>query len=155
MKILVCVDSSVFADEMIREIARRSWQESTAFRLVTAVERGAAWESEEHLLNLAENILEPRVRLLKERLDEKLSVSGDVLEGTAAEVIIDEARLWGADLIMIGSHGDTGIRKSGIGSVAAAVVNDAPCSVEVVKLKSAVAGRLPLEAACKGADRPD
>jgi len=48
-------------------------------------------------------------------------------------VIVDEAENWKADLIVVGSHGYTGIKKWLLGSVAQSVVSHAPCSVEVVR----------------------
>ena len=40
-----------------------------------------------------------------------------------------------ADLIVLGSHGYTGIKRFLLGSVALSVVSHAPCSVEVVRRK--------------------
>jgi nucleotide-binding universal stress UspA family protein len=41
----------------------------------------------------------------------------------------------GADLVVVGSHGRTGLAKLVLGSVASHVVTHAPCSVLVVKMK--------------------
>ena len=51
-------------------------------------------------------------------------------------VIVDEAENWKADLIVVGSHGYTGIKKWLLGSVAQSVVSHAPCSVEVVRSRA-------------------
>jgi nucleotide-binding universal stress UspA family protein len=56
-----------------------------------------------------------------------------VREGKASDSIIDEAREWPADLIVMGTHGYTGFQKLVLGSVAQSVVSHAPCSVEVVR----------------------
>lgn len=58
-----------------------------------------------------------------------------VLEGDARFRIVDEADRWAADLIVMGSHGYTGIKRLLLGSVAASVVGHAPCSVEIVRQK--------------------
>jgi nucleotide-binding universal stress UspA family protein len=50
-------------------------------------------------------------------------------------VIVDEARKWSADLIVLGSHGHTGMKRLLLGSVASSVVSHAPCSVEIVRRK--------------------
>ena len=42
------------------------------------------------------------------------------------------AREEGCDLIVMGTHGRTGLRRALMGSVAAAVVREAPCAVLVV-----------------------
>ena len=56
-----------------------------------------------------------------------------VLEGDARSVIVHEAEKWKADLIVMGSHGYTGIKRLLLGSVASSVVSHAPCSVEIVR----------------------
>jgi nucleotide-binding universal stress UspA family protein len=58
-----------------------------------------------------------------------------VRQGDPRTVIIDEAKAWSADLIVVGSHGYTGIKRLLLGSVAQSVVSHAPCSVEVVRPK--------------------
>ena len=50
-------------------------------------------------------------------------------------VIIDEAKKWNADLIVVGSHGRTGLTRLLLGSVAQAIVVHGPCSIEVVREK--------------------
>lgn len=58
-----------------------------------------------------------------------------VRDGHLRAAIVDEARKWRADLIVLGSHGRTGITRLLLGSVAQSVVSHAPCSVEVVRRK--------------------
>ena len=48
---------------------------------------------------------------------------------------VDEATEWPADLIVLGSHGYTGLKRWLLGSVAQSVVAHASCSVEVVRGK--------------------
>ena len=60
-----------------------------------------------------------------------------VLDGVPKDVIVQEARDWGADLIVLGCHGYGPVRRAVLGSVVTAVVTDAPCSVEVVRAKPA------------------
>ena len=50
--------------------------------------------------------------------------------------LMDEAKAKGADLIVLGSHGYTGIKRLLLGSIALYVVSHAPCSVEVVRPQS-------------------
>lgn len=56
-----------------------------------------------------------------------------LLHGQAAEVITDLATAEHSDLIAIGTHGRHGVRRILLGSVAAAVVRHAPCSVLVAR----------------------
>jgi nucleotide-binding universal stress UspA family protein len=48
-------------------------------------------------------------------------------------MIIDEAERWGADLILVGSHGNGPGGRFLLGSVAQAVALYAPCSVEIAR----------------------
>lgn len=134
MKILVALDSSNYADGILEEIANRSWNAGTEIRLVTTTETTGHWDADDQYLNQCQFILNERAKRLTKKMRADLKIIGEVIEGSASSMINKTAKEWGADLIVIGSHGDTGIRKTGIGSVAAAVVNEAPCSVEVVKL---------------------
>jgi nucleotide-binding universal stress UspA family protein len=64
-----------------------------------------------------------------------LKVESVIRTGDARSVIVDEARKWSADLIVMGSHGYSGLKRLLLGSVAAYVVSHAPCSIEVVRRK--------------------
>jgi nucleotide-binding universal stress UspA family protein len=57
----------------------------------------------------------------------------DLIEGTAAEAICQTADGIDADLIVVGSHGRTGIKRFFLGSVAERVVRMAGCSVLVAR----------------------
>lgn len=54
-----------------------------------------------------------------------------VVLGEARAAIVDEARRWPADLLVVGTHGRSGFDRLLLGSVAAGVLRDAPCSVLV------------------------
>ena len=56
-----------------------------------------------------------------------------VREGYPASVIVDEAVSQGADLIVIGTHGHSGLKHMLLGSIAERVVQKAPCPVLTVK----------------------
>jgi nucleotide-binding universal stress UspA family protein len=62
-----------------------------------------------------------------------ISVTTTVLEGNPAEVILDEAERWGADLLVAGAHGDGPVKRRLLGSVSQAVALHAHCSVEIVR----------------------
>ena len=62
-------------------------------------------------------------------------VSGVVIqsdEGDPAEVLIDAARFYDADLLVVGSVGLVGAQRFLLGSVASSVLHHAPCDVLVV-----------------------
>ncbi len=63
-----------------------------------------------------------------------IQIKSEVLDGDAkAEVIIDYASENGIDLIVVGSRGLTGFKRLLLGSVANAIVGNAPCPVMVVR----------------------
>ena len=58
-----------------------------------------------------------------------------VVAGHPADAIVREARERGADLIVMGTHGRTGLAKLFLGSVASRVVTAAHCPVLTVRGK--------------------
>jgi nucleotide-binding universal stress UspA family protein len=60
---------------------------------------------------------------------------------TAAEAILEEAQEWGADLIVIGTHGHTPLRHFFLGSVAEKVIRYAACPVLALGRKHHPVGR--------------
>jgi len=56
-----------------------------------------------------------------------------VLAGDPRQTLLDVAQSERADLIVVGSHGRSGLAKMMLGSVSSHVVTHAPCSVLVVK----------------------
>ncbi len=96
------------------------------------------WHDAAGSLESAQQEPQGRAEQLTARTAEALRASGSLAEpvmraGDPRAVIVDEAQDWGADLIVVGSHGYTGLKRWLIGSVALSVVNHAPCSVEVVR----------------------
>lgn len=69
-----------------------------------------------------------------------IPVSHVFLEGDPAGQIVQYADDAGVDVIVIGTHGRTGVDRLLMGSVAEKVMREAPCSVLVVKLPRGVGG---------------
>ena len=71
---------------------------------------------------------------------ERLSLPSSSLDfaqtGAPAETIVRAAKEWSADLIVIASHGRTGVRRALLGSVAEGVMRSAPCPVLVVRAQT-------------------
>jgi nucleotide-binding universal stress UspA family protein len=83
-----------------------------------------------------------RAKWLVSKTSEQLERAGFRTSVTTPDMdprhaIVDCAREWGADLIILGSHGRRGLDRLLLGSVAESVVRHAPCSVEVVRLPTA------------------
>ena len=62
-----------------------------------------------------------------------ISVETVVAEGYAATAIVDEIERQAADLVVIGTHGLSGLKHLLLGSIAERVVQKAPCPVLTVK----------------------
>jgi nucleotide-binding universal stress UspA family protein len=69
-------------------------------------------------------------------IEAEFKPSGGVLltEGPADDAILGAAERLGAELVVVGTHGRTGLRRLALGSVAEGVVRRAHCSVMVVRL---------------------
>ena len=63
-----------------------------------------------------------------------VAVESRVVEGDPSVAIVDLARESGADIIVIGSHGRSGLSRLLMGSVAEHVVRNASCPVLTVKM---------------------
>jgi nucleotide-binding universal stress UspA family protein len=81
------------------------------------------------------------VQAIKQHAAE-LTVEAEILEGSPKKVIVEEAERWGANLIVIGSHGYGPVKRFLLGSVSHAVALHAPCSVEIVRSPDLLAGWL-------------
>lgn len=73
-------------------------------------------------------------------VNSSIPVDHILLEGDAATEIIKYSRDAGMDLVVMGTHGRTGVERLLMGSVAEKVMRDANCSVLVVKLPRAAHG---------------
>jgi nucleotide-binding universal stress UspA family protein len=72
--------------------------------------------------------------VLKAQLDSAgAEGSAEVVEGSAATAIARAARADGAELLVVGTHGRTGLKRVALGSVAEALAREAPCSVLIVR----------------------
>lgn len=89
-------------------------------------------ELERSTLRQAQSSLEALVKRVKRT---RVNVSGLVLKGTAHDQIIRSAKSRRADLIVMGTHGRTGISKFLMGSVAGRVISEASCPVLTVRGK--------------------
>ncbi|MEO8878006.1 MAG: universal stress protein, partial [Polyangiaceae bacterium] len=64
----------------------------------------------------------------------KVQAEPVVLAGDAADSVVSEAETRHAQLIVVGTHGRTGLAHIALGSVAENIMRNAPCSVLVVRL---------------------
>jgi nucleotide-binding universal stress UspA family protein len=101
----------------------------TAVQLGTPTVHGATAIPPEEREEQHERLEEAR-RLLGKRGIETRAVDGT---GDPANVIVEEAKELGADLVVVGTHGKNVAQRLVLGSVSTKVVHDAPCDVLVVR----------------------
>lgn len=140
MKILLALDGSTPARAAVNAVKYHFWPPGTTIRVFTAASSTFSLWPEydfieyEALLRAAEKESES---VAKQGAAELAALSAKVetvvRQGDPRHAIIEEARSWGADLIVLGSHGRTGLARALMGSVAEYVVRHAPCSVEVAR----------------------
>ena len=79
----------------------------------------------------------PRSKRLLSGFRDRLSLPPSALEfvqsGIPGPTIVQKAKEWPADLIVIASHGRFGVPRALLGSVAEEVIRNAPCPVLVVR----------------------
>ena len=144
--VLVTTDNSPYSEAALRWVKSLVWPAETNFRLTTVVQRmsdsllelGSAALAE-RMVNEHESMKEVArdlLTLVKADLESKVGsgrVSIEIGEGDPREMILQMAQNWSADLIVMGSHGRTGLKKLLLGSVSQAVAVHSPCSVAIVK----------------------
>ena len=146
MRILLAVDGSPYSAVAAESVLSRPWPKGTVVRVVSAVDTivppaaelwydagGSLEEANRQIVNQAEQLIDKVGETVRAS---GLTVETAVRRGDPRSVILDEAKEWGADLIVVGSHGYSGIKRLLLGSVAQSVVSHAPCSVEVVRQQS-------------------
>jgi nucleotide-binding universal stress UspA family protein len=153
MHLLVAIDDSAHSHACIREVAARPWPEYTRVRVlsVTGMQPAASLPfagmpvasvvrvppSSIGTLEVQAQAMESARRVAQEAADllasQGLPAQIRVREGTPAGQIVQEARAWPADLIVLGTRDRSTLRRLLFGSVVSYVMNHAPCSVEVVR----------------------
>jgi nucleotide-binding universal stress UspA family protein len=140
MKILLGIEDSNHAGAIAQAIIHQFRSEGTEIRVLNVLEPAVATAPFEMAQGYAPelDVEEPPAHAFVEGIAKDLAAAGFVAGflvkiGDARKTILDEAALWRADLIVLGSHSRHGIQSILIGSVAESVVRHATCSVEIVR----------------------
>jgi nucleotide-binding universal stress UspA family protein len=150
MKILLAIDGSSFSDAAVNEIASRPWPSESEVRVISVVEPPLlptveTWVPPDNYIEALEKAGEEQgqsiVSKAADRITsaqrDKLRVATEIVKGYPKHAIIESAETWGADLIVVGSHGYRGLTRLWLGSVSQAVALHAKCSVEIVRDRDA------------------
>ena len=140
-RVLIAVDTSAIAAhaaEVGIELAR-SLKSERAFVHVVDPALMAGTESAipgEELAALVEQDAKALLDKLSSQAAEGPSALQFLRRGAPASEILNVAREWGADMIVMGTHGQGGVARLLVGSVAEAVLRRASCPVLVARLQA-------------------
>lgn len=137
MRILLAIDDSKFSEAATQAVIAQYQPQGTEVNVLNVVDLQIPIPTS-YGAELRELSLKNSQDLVK-RAESLLSKAGfktqtAVVEGYPNSNIIDEAKRWKADVIVMGSHGRKGIDRFLMGSVAETVSRHAPCSVEIVRI---------------------
>lgn len=139
--ILFATDGSSFSDDALRDAIGLAKLSGGRLRVVTIVESPSfhgtpeamvLYETEMYrtlaaeLERIGRGAIE---RAVRSAVDAGVAATGAVRHGLPAEEILAEAREWGADCIVLATHGRTGLGRLLLGSVASRVLHDADVPV--------------------------
>lgn len=82
---------------------------------------------------LYEEAMQRLSALIPQNWPKDVAIECAVVAGTPATEIVRFAKEKGADMIIVGTHGRTGLRRVLMGSTAESLLREAPCQVLVVK----------------------
>ncbi len=141
-RILVPIDFSVHSEDALRyahEIAKRSGAQLDLLHVVpvnaypSMNDTGAFSMYAEQPGDIEARALEHLENLYKRMIGSAGNVRFHIMHGAGAHEIIEQAIEMKSNLIVIGTHGLTGIERFMLGSVTAKTLRRAPCPVFVVK----------------------
>ncbi len=141
-RIVVALDGSETSQAALAEALKLAKQSPAAtLRVVTVVDIPAAVLTaeganevsvERSLRETADHVLaEASAAVRAEGVQAEMGV-GECLGGSVSQTIVDEARRWNADVIVVGTHGRRGWRRMILGSVAEGVARSADRPVLLV-----------------------
>ena len=140
MRVLVAVDDSGFAEDLLRAVVAGIRHENTEVLVLHVLQPVDTVPPPEIAQGYAPELEDERqpARALVERIATELSRAGftaktEVRIGDVTETVLERAAGWHADLITVGSHGQKSIHNFLLGSVAESVARRAGCSVAIVR----------------------
>lgn len=146
MKILLSIDDSKFSQAALRMLLAQNSPRKTTVRVLHVVEPMETPYYPELSSPYPTNLADIDKRRMKAGRDlvegvlKTLRAAGFKVEGTVRSghvrtVVVDVAKKWHANLIVLGSHGRQGLKRLLLGSVSDHVSRHAHCSVEIVRTR--------------------
>jgi nucleotide-binding universal stress UspA family protein len=122
MRVLVAYDGSEYAEAAINDLGYAGLPNDTEVRIFRVVDRHIDPVSEAASEDVCERL---------QRQFRAWTILMETATGDPAAMILKRASEWPADLIVVGTHGRSGIGRIVLGSVSTAVSHEARCSVRV------------------------
>lgn len=144
MKILIGYDGSECADAALADLRRAGLPGNTQALIVSV---GEIWLPIPRSFGLVDTHFTEEAPGLFEKTDALASqaakrlqtvfpsweIKAEALIGSPARTLIEKAEAWGPDLIVLGSHGLSGIKRLFVGGVSQKTLAEAHCSVRVAR----------------------
>ena len=158
MKVLVPIDGSEASIAAVQEVAHCPLPTGSTIELLYAIHSrlpvipdfppwavtiaAAHGESVRAQTKHAPEVLAAAARHLESH-QRQATVLTKTVEGVPKEEILREAIAWGADRIVLGSHGRGRAQRAVLGSTASAVAAEAPCTVQIARPRRAAMQAMP------------
>jgi nucleotide-binding universal stress UspA family protein len=141
MNVVIGVDDSAFSRAAVAWVKGATWPKGTRFVVISATPPVFVGPGEAAAPGGVSELIAQEEKLHREVAEKAaaelrsagLSVEGRSVLSDPRAALEEVARREHAELIVVGSHGRSGITKLLLGSVATHIVTHAPCSVLVVK----------------------
>lgn len=145
MRILIAIDDPETSDVAVSQVIGQVKASGTEVELLHVVdpfpERLAKTMGRQDTLDFAaaRKKLRAYAEKLLIRVAERLQAAGfrvttSIQEGDVRALILEEAKTWPADLVVLGAHPQKGIRWFFTSSISGDVAREAPCSVQIVRI---------------------
>jgi universal stress protein A len=134
-RILCAVDFSRDSLEAFRAAVELARLRSGAVHVLHVIEAQLPG-SGEVIIELTQKANAAMAELIASAPSKDLALSSEVTSGDAAIEIVDQAKEWRADLVVLGARGVILIEDIVVGGTAEGVTRGAPCSVLVVRQRN-------------------
>jgi nucleotide-binding universal stress UspA family protein len=143
-RILVAVDGSDTSERALHEALRLAKNQQALLRVAYVVDEASIFSDTEFVdrtaieraaIDLGHQVLEKARKAAEAEgvtLDVRMLETESVGE-KVAHAIVEEARHWPADLLVVGTHGRKGLRHLFMGSIAEGVMRDSPVPILLVR----------------------
>jgi nucleotide-binding universal stress UspA family protein len=146
MKVLVAIADHDFGNLLADFVGKHHWDAGTEIRVLHIEQLQPDFLTPgpyfidltpgevEKIDRVSHRLVADITRRIQAQIDQsEVVLQGEVRPGVPKEEILDTATSWPADLVIMGSHGRSGISRFMLGSVSHAVMSHLPCSMTIIR----------------------